>query len=312
MKNKRKLKIAVCFFGHLRTYKKCSSFLCKNLLNKHDCDLFMHTWTTLDHNTKSWHKMAMMKGVTSQKEILRAYGEFKGLEIEQQKPQNFGMVRIKTDYNSKESQMSIFGIGAMFHSLRESNRLREEYAAKNKVNYDFVLCVRPDIWLKKPLDIEKTIEILSKQDISRGLFTFVGRASKLVCGFESLGGTDCFFFATPTTMSDIISNTINIPDRLKQNGLVHYSPEYEFIKLVSERGWVPYQINSSKNNFWGIYRHINSKLRKQLIRVRVRKNCICVHLFQFCMRQIFQIHLFIFNFEIDFCVGTATSDISEK
>ena len=50
------MKIAIQLFGHLRTYKKCLPALKKHLLNKYDCDIFMHTWDTYNHNTKTWHK----------------------------------------------------------------------------------------------------------------------------------------------------------------------------------------------------------------------------------------------------------------
>ena len=49
------MKIAVCFFGHLRTFKRCAPYIKKNLLNHYDCDLFMHTWSEYNHNTKTWH-----------------------------------------------------------------------------------------------------------------------------------------------------------------------------------------------------------------------------------------------------------------
>ena len=52
-KKKHKLKIAICFFGHLRSFKRCAPALKRCFLDKYDCDLFIHTWDMLNHNTKT-------------------------------------------------------------------------------------------------------------------------------------------------------------------------------------------------------------------------------------------------------------------
>src|SRR5574344_1911054 len=121
-----KLKVAICFFGHLRSYKKCAPFLRRNLLKYVDSDLFMHTWTTLDHNTKTWHDLKRIDGLTDKKGIIHTYGKFKDIEIEEQKPKDLGNIRIKLNYSAKEKQMSIFGIGALYHSMQEAGRLCEQ------------------------------------------------------------------------------------------------------------------------------------------------------------------------------------------
>ena len=307
-----KLKLAVCLFGHLRTFKQCAPFLRKNLLNKCDYDLFMHTWTTLDHNTKSWHDTTPMKGETNRQEVIDTYGELKGLEIEEQEPQDWGVVTSKPNCVRKETQMSIFGIDAMYHSIREANRLQEAYATQNNIKYDLVLFIRPDIWLKKPVDLKKILEVISQQDIEQGFFTCANEMSKLVRGFESLGGNDCLFFATPHVISDVVKNTTQIASRLQQSNKIEYCPEYELIKLVIERSWTPYKVCLRIGYDWDICRPINYGLRRKLIRIRVRKSYIRIHLFELCMRPIFQWRLSLLSFEFDFCIGAAAKDITEK
>ena len=49
------LKIAIQFFGHLRTFEKCAPSVKKHLLTKFDCDVFMHTWSETEHSTQTWH-----------------------------------------------------------------------------------------------------------------------------------------------------------------------------------------------------------------------------------------------------------------
>jgi hypothetical protein len=303
-----KLKIAVCFFGHLRTYKRCAPFLRENLLRKYDCDLFMHTWTTLDHNTETWYDHTAMKGETDRADVVRAYGEFKGLEIEEQKPLDWGVVKIKPNHNSKERQVSIFGIDAMFRSIRASNRLRGEYAAQNHVKYDLALCVRPDVWLKKPLNLESLLEALSEGDIARGFFTVAHDFSQLVRGFENLGGNDVLFFAAPEVMDDVIKNTEGCAGWFGRDATLPYAPEHELIKLVQKRGWTPYRVNLRIGSDWDICRHVNTNPRRHFVQIRTRKNYIHIYLLQMCMRQLLRLRFAVLNFEFDICVGAAGSD----
>jgi hypothetical protein len=304
-KRPTKLKIAVCFFGHLRTFKRCAPFLRENLLNKYDSDLFMHTWTTLDHNTKTWYDHSAMKGETDRASIVRAYGEFKGLEIEEQKPRDWGIIKNKPNYNSKEREVSIFGIDAMFRSMRESNRLREEYAAQNQVKYDLVLCVRPDVWLKKPLDLERLLEVLPEQDIASGFFTVAHNFSQLVRGFENLGGNDILFFAAPEVMDDVVKNTARCVDWFKRDTTLPYAPEHEFIRLARRRRWTPYRVNLRIGRDWDICRHINTNPRRHFVQMRIRKNYIHIYLLQMFMRQLLRLRFAVFGFEFDICVGAA-------
>ncbi|MGQ7744850.1 hypothetical protein ACUNDQ_11640 [Pectobacterium brasiliense] len=307
-KKSSNFKIAICFFGHLRTYDKCAPFLKRNLINKYDCDLFMHTWSTLDHNTITWHNSTSSKGKSYKSDILKAYGEFREIEIEEQKPQDWGVVKIKKSHDSDETQMSIFGIHSMYYSMRKSNQLREEYATKNKIKYDLVLCIRPDIWLKKTLDIRNILNKLPAQDIDKSFFTFAGEVSEFIRGFESTGGTDCLFFATPEVMSDVVKNTYPISDQLRKIKTINYCPEYEFIKLILDRGWQPH-VCTHQERYLDIYRKTSFKLsgfnfRKQIIRIHVRKNHIRIHLFQLFMRQLIQLQLSILDFKFSICIGT--------
>jgi len=296
------LKIAVCFFGHLRTYKKCAPFLRRNLLDQCDCDLFMHTWTTLDSNTKAWHNY-YINGETNETDIRHAYSEFKGLVIEEQKPQDLGTIKTKPCSNDPTSETSIFGIDAMFHSIRESNRLREEYAAQNNIRYDFVLCVRPDIWLKKPLNIANVLVSLSKEEIAHGWFAVSSYFSPLISGFESWCACDVLFFGTPEVIDDIVKNTTHHANRFKPDTLVLNGPEYEFIKLIKERGWTPYRIDMHRGNDWEIYRPNDTKLRKRWIRIRIRRNYVRLYLLPNYMRQLFRLYFAILNWNFDCCIG---------
>ena len=302
MKTKSKLKIGICFFGHLRTYEQCAPFLRRNLLDRYDCDLFMHTWTTFDNHTKSHHGYPKINGFVKESEVVNAYGEFKELTIEEQKPLDLGIVKVKLHQNSKVHEHGIFGIGAQFHSIRESVRLCEEYALQNGIKYDFILCVRPDIWLKKPLNIGDVLESLSEQDSTKGFYTIARDYARLMNGFEGLMANDILFFGMPEVISDILKNTTRHTDRFKPNTLTYQVPELELIKLVKERGWTPYRMDFHYGVDWEIRRRDTK--RRRFIRVKISKNYIHVNLLQACMRQLCRLRFAILDWEFDCCVGT--------
>ncbi|MDR1826513.1 MAG: hypothetical protein LBQ49_02365 [Rickettsiales bacterium] len=315
MKKKTKLKIAVCFFGHLRTFNKCAPFLRGNLLNKYDCDLFMHTWATLDHATKTWHDMGGMKGKTEKDKIIAAYGGFKGLEIEKQEPLDKGLIKTKHRAGGKTHSQAIFGYEAMFGSMRKSNKLREEYAEKNKIKYDFVLFVRPDVWLKKPLNIGKVLEIYPKEKISRGFFTLSNPVAPAITGLESFAGTDILFFAKPPVVSDVIENTQECVSRFKRNAMLAYCPEYELTKLAAERGWTPYYILAYKQSRdWEIFRHAKVvNIGRRIVRLHVRKNYLLLWLFPRMMRQIVGLQLNLFGiYAFDIAIGNPGHEETKK
>ncbi len=314
--SKEKLKIAVCFFGHLRSYQKCAPFLRRNFLKYYDCDLFMHTWSTLDHNTQTWHKLKKAEGNTRREDIIRAYGNLKNIEIEEQKPKDLGVIRIKGDHTDKETKMSLFGIGAVLHSMRESLRGCEEYAAENKVKYDYILFVRPDIWLKKPLRIDKILKDMPSKKIANGFFAFANPMGLLpTAGFKSMSGVDLLFFATPKTMADVIQNNALAIKDLKPNMLVDYCPEYSLIQFVEKRGFTPYRIEGFKlPNDWDILRIMKVvKFRKRFIQLRIRGNKFLLWIFPSMMRRIVSVQINLFGvFTIDFAIGNSGRGVNDN
>lgn len=311
-----KLKIAVCLFGHLRSYQKCAPFLRCNLLKHYDCDLFMHTWSTLDHNTQTWHKLKKAEGNTNREDIIRSYGDIKGIKIEEQKPTDLGVIRINGDHTDKEIKMSLFGMGAVLHSMRESMRQCEEYTAENKVKYDYILFVRPDIWLKKPLRIDKILKGMSPKKITNGFFTFANPMGQLpTAGFKSMGGVDLLFFATPKTMSDVIKNNALAIKDLNPNMLLDYCPEYSFIQFVEKRGFTPYRIEGFRlPQDWDILRIMKSvKFRKRFIQLRICRNKFLLWIVPYMMHRIMSVQINIFGaFTIDFAIGNSGHGINNN
>ena len=162
------MKIAVQMFGHLRTYKKCASMLKKHLLDNYDCDVFMHTWDSVDHMTQTWHnyRISPDKKLTPselEKEVRKSYS-ITDMKMEKQIVKDLGTI------NAIGKDISLFGMKSMLHGISEATRLREKFQKQHKIKYDFVLTIRPDILLKESFEIKKFLERLTEQEIKKGYF----------------------------------------------------------------------------------------------------------------------------------------------
>ena len=296
------MKIAVCFFGHLRTFKRCAPYIKRNLLNHYDCDLFMHTWSEYNHNTKTWHNNKSIKGTVNKEKILSVYEDIKDIIIEKQIVEDMGNITITSD----NKIMSLFGIKSMYHSMQISYNLCEQYAKNNNIEYDFILLIRPDIVLSDNFNIERYSSILSVDELTKAFFTISNNSASIQGAYKFLRATDLLFFAKPNIIGNILNNSYNIIQKLSNNKVINHSPEVEFCNLINRLGYNIYLI---KYSGWDVVRPIAPKdWIKQIIRIRIRKNYIKIHLFRYFLINIFSVRINLLNFEIDCCIGKSYSE----
>ena len=142
-KNANKKRLAICFFGHLRTFNQtCESFF-KNIIevnrNEWQIDIFMHTWDEFEKAGFAWHNhLASLDGkkVTQDdiNQVLRIY-----------KPKKF---LIETLHQDRGTSIS----------LSKVQELAREYAKEQNLNYDYTLILRPDLYFHSPLRLNNYIE----------------------------------------------------------------------------------------------------------------------------------------------------------
>ena len=295
------MKIAVQMFGHLRTYEQCYRELHEKLLSKYDCDVFMHTWATLNHNTQAWHKNNKHSDICtlSRKEELIKIYNLKSLKIEEQYQEDLGT------FSALGSKVSIFGAKSMFHSMSEANKLRQSYEKENNINYDFILAIRPDILLKTNFNIDDYLFNLNRKEINQSFFTAGSTQRALYSYFPSLAATDVLFFAKPSIFDALYENQNKILSYFTKDENVPFGPERYFIKAVEDIGATPILIKFLYNKEFEIVRFYDAKsLRKALIKLRIRKNFIKLHLLKNLRKTLFRIQIDITSsFQIDLCMG---------
>ncbi|HEH4983419.1 TPA: hypothetical protein SHD19_000800 [Campylobacter coli] len=144
---KSKGRLAICFFGHLRTYKTTCKYFISNVLNINtadgwDIDIFMHTWdkfeTQYSRHSERVYRSLTEKDVTSEdiSDISNTYF-VKKLKIETYDPRN--------------------GHG-MFLSVKAVSDLRRLYEKANNIKYDYIMYTRPDILFLNPFRISDYID----------------------------------------------------------------------------------------------------------------------------------------------------------
>lgn len=241
------MKIAVCIYGHLRTYENCIDNLKKKLLSKYDTDIFMHTWSTSERETSYEYRkeipLVNNTDTSGCSEKLYALYNLKSLVIEKQeaREKEFGYY-ILHDKTIDGKKASLWGVHCMFHSMMEANKLREEYEKQNNIKYDFVLFIRPDVLLIKEFNLENYIYPLKEDELKKSFFCCAGAMwNTRINDIRMFGGGDYLFFASPEAISNIFDN---IPKMLEQL--------YDGIQLKDRviENYFHFMIKDLGYNFW--------------------------------------------------------------
>lgn len=298
------MKIAVQFYGHLRTFEKCAQSIRTQLLDIHNCDVFIHTWSETEHRTQTWHnqksKISPVNDTTISK-IQKLYLP-KKICIEQQKvPLND--VLIPCLHNPKKFQISLSGLNFMLYSQQKVNDLRKKYQQKNKVKYDLVIMLRPDIMLNTPLPLEaiqKQHILNQNKNIRYAIARFLeNKDFPIVCNNAS----DILYFSTPDIMDNIVDCLEKI--NFKKNKNAFWNPETFIDDTLSQNGIYSKYLTYTYNKDWKILRPRHWEFnRKKIISLRIRKNILSLKFLSFLPFSVFKFDTNLLSkFKIQLYIG---------
>ena len=293
------MKVAIQIFGHLRSYKKCYKALHKHLISKYDCDVFMHTWSLTNHSTKTWHKnICKAKPVYGKEDYLKKIYNLKSLKIEEQKQEDLGK------FISFKKEISILGIKALFHTMKSVNDLRLNYEKQNKVKYDFVIMVRPDILLKTDFQIDDFIKEVDKELINKSVFTIGFPIFNTLNYFQTIGATDVLFFTKPEILNNIYKNEDKFLSIVENNKDCHFGPEYCFINAVEKSGYKAIFLKYVLKQDFEFKRGLSFKEAiTNFVSIRKRQCNLTINICSYLSFPIFKFSFRIFKFQIEFCIG---------
>lgn len=301
---KKSLKIAVQFFGHLRTFRKCAPSVRKYLLDRYDCDVFMHTWSVTEHSTVTWHNDKCDILNVDDKLIveLKSIYSLKSIIVEEQKTDSRLEESVFCEHDKGKSKISINGLKCMYYSKRRVNDLRREFQREYGVTYDYVIMIRPDVKLYCNFELDNCIKELDCLKLRDGRFC----ATNVNGGnaFPIIGSTasDILYFTKPSVADKIMEAVSNIGFETLVREPV-WNPETFFVKKLQDHGIESYYINYPYKESWEIMRPSGKKF-KNYINIRIKRSRILISLVEVLSFNILYIKLNILEkFDIVFSIG---------
>ena len=133
------MKVALLLCGFLRTYKHNYDNLKKNILNKYDCDIFLHISRNEYYNDKYINNSVSITNKINS--VINLYD-----------PKSFIVEKESEFKNNNKVQNNTL---RFFHKIYQVNNLRINFEYLNDFKYDLVIIMRPDIYLMDDYDMIK-------------------------------------------------------------------------------------------------------------------------------------------------------------
>ncbi len=228
------MKIAVQMFGHMRTCQQTGPVLKQKLINKINCDVFIHTWDMMYHDSEQADCDSISQSLSSYNPVFS--------KVEKQDANlTSEHYRLANKEPRRGINTHLSGLKFMLHSMIEVNALRIEYEQAHNCEYDYVVFVRPDILLTEDFDINLVIKDFNFNTntlvsfVNNPVITVVDRRINII-----YMASDIFFITTPHVANKLLSSIdsfdtfyVNYPAMFPEKV---YHPESSFNELVVNKG----------------------------------------------------------------------------
>ena len=158
-------KTAVLMYGYMRTWKATAGSAIEKILKPNNADLFIYTFDnegisalplgTSDINTfkrKNADAQDKEGGLITEKALKQTYGKYlKSFTIAKYNEQRF----IDDTKNIPTVCCPVNRIFSLYNNITECAKLLVKYAKKNKIKYDAVILIRPDLYFYSKVDVSK-------------------------------------------------------------------------------------------------------------------------------------------------------------
>lgn len=130
------MKVAIIIPGQPRNIQVAYDSLKQHYLNKHECDFFIHTWFDAKFPYDIYGKMIDL---------------FKPKKFLAEQQIKFAESDVKDPLWNTPLQ----NIMSMYYSMYMGNQLKSLYEEEQKFKYDFVMKMRSDLQIVRPIELEK-------------------------------------------------------------------------------------------------------------------------------------------------------------
>lgn len=143
----KRLKVALCMSGHLRTYEDNYKSLYDNILSKHDCDVFIHTWDSLGLSYRHTDGGLHLFNTEQFKSKIEFLYNPKKIVIEPNRTFSVSPIMQQKLIDHRD----ISGILSMYYKIEACNQLKIDYEKEKDFKYDLVVRFRGDLFVETPL-----------------------------------------------------------------------------------------------------------------------------------------------------------------
>lgn len=144
------IKTALCISGHLRTFEENYHTVNEHILQKIDCDVFIHTWDVLGLSHRGTDSNLHSIETSDLIDKIKLLYKPKKLVIE--KSRTFELKPIMQQRVIDHRDWG--GILSMFYKIEACNNLKKEYEEENNFKYDCVIRFRGDLWIGDDIPID--------------------------------------------------------------------------------------------------------------------------------------------------------------
>lgn len=145
------MKIAVCLSGHMRKFNATFATLNVNLLQRYDCDTFIHTWDKMGYGSN--YKMDATLDDTSRyfNQIETEYKPKKIVVEESSFVEDLKEQGNRYAPHLKNEPKHVGHMASMFYKIFACNELRKSYQLETGTQYDWVIRCRSDLIFHAPV-----------------------------------------------------------------------------------------------------------------------------------------------------------------
>lgn len=142
------MKVAICFSGQVRFFKKSFDLIKKNLLDIYKPDVFIHTWYSCAYEDKQFESTncKISQGAYKIQDIVECIKLYAPVSTLIEEPKRF----FSFGYNTLENNLC-----SMLCSIHNSNDLKSNNELILGQKYDWVVRMRFDWALVQPLNLEQ-------------------------------------------------------------------------------------------------------------------------------------------------------------
>lgn len=133
------MKIALCLSGQIRNWKNCFDSINTQIIQKYNCDVFIHTWDTIGNPVPHHYvKNFVHNNQLINTEIIQKY-----------KPKKIQIDNTNYDFfKNKIPNSRFYNTLMMWYSIYNSNKLKCDYESENNFVYDVNIRCRFDTFFE--------------------------------------------------------------------------------------------------------------------------------------------------------------------